>query len=581
MVINLDNIKYIFQIPLQWYKKVHNACFKSYGEDYVKIDATDDGTNIISLDTERLDETIEEKIDEKISELGEVKSVDGHTPDESGDVSFGLDANKYVITDSDGHLSTTDALSVVQSIKIQGQSETFNPDSNGLATLTIKHSGISDWGDATGNFVTPQAVESQIQSHNFATQQGLNQLGTTVTGVIGRVDEHEGRIEALEEWQVDEVEKDAETKSAIDSLKTTTQTQTSDISGLKNRLADAEDAIDELDGYVAEAYSPSNPPTHSDISDWSDATKNFCKYNNGNDTTTTGIAQFKNDTVSYLGRSDTKQAFVTVKGKAVSLIAQNGFPYRTDGEDDIKWSPDFVKLAKDQSRARIVCVNREGTWSSLMNTNTTSQGIPFLGKEGGAGSSSSTLNVLTKSSAISADSLVAINKSGNVTTIAKKSGSSGAILACDGEGSVYFSHPQGQNEKRDNLVAFQFGEPVYIAPQNPTKDQYVMFKNGLITLSENPIEWSGVGFVNVSGMYEKTITYHKFGTGNDDIARGDHHHNTTGTPVDGFVDCVTDVTWNGTQIVVSKSRLTFSNGIFISKTPLVDSTINTVTYNPS
>lgn len=112
MVINLDNIKYIFQIPLQWYKRVHNACFKTYGEDYVRIDATDDGTNIISLDTERLDETIEEKIDEKISELGDVKSVDGHTPDEDGNVSFGLEANKYVTTDEDGHLTTNDLSAV-------------------------------------------------------------------------------------------------------------------------------------------------------------------------------------------------------------------------------------------------------------------------------------------------------------------------------------------------------------------------------------------------------------------------------------------------------------------------------------
>ena len=38
---------------------------------------------------------------------GVVKSVDGHNPDNNGAVSFGLTVSKFVKTDSNGHLTTT------------------------------------------------------------------------------------------------------------------------------------------------------------------------------------------------------------------------------------------------------------------------------------------------------------------------------------------------------------------------------------------------------------------------------------------------------------------------------------------
>lgn len=59
---------------------------------------------------------------------------------------------------------------------------------------------------------------------------------------------------------------------------------------MKTRVGNCEDDIADLVDAVDYAYSPNNPPSHTDIDDWNEATKNFCKYNNGGDTTTTGIA---------------------------------------------------------------------------------------------------------------------------------------------------------------------------------------------------------------------------------------------------------------------------------------------------
>lgn len=100
--VNLGNIKYIFQIPLDWFKRAHNACFNSFGEDFIVVDHQDDGTNKIGINEQDFASKVEQYAG------GKVKTVDGHEPDESGDVSFGLVTNKVVVTDGAGHLTTTD-----------------------------------------------------------------------------------------------------------------------------------------------------------------------------------------------------------------------------------------------------------------------------------------------------------------------------------------------------------------------------------------------------------------------------------------------------------------------------------------
>ena len=41
--MNWETIQYIFQIPLSWYRKIHDRVFKAYGEDFIHV--KEDGEN--------------------------------------------------------------------------------------------------------------------------------------------------------------------------------------------------------------------------------------------------------------------------------------------------------------------------------------------------------------------------------------------------------------------------------------------------------------------------------------------------------------------------------------------------------
>ena len=50
MTFNWDNIKYLFQIPLEWFKRINNYVFKSYGTNFIKVKEDDDGAMCIDVD---------------------------------------------------------------------------------------------------------------------------------------------------------------------------------------------------------------------------------------------------------------------------------------------------------------------------------------------------------------------------------------------------------------------------------------------------------------------------------------------------------------------------------------------------
>lgn len=41
--MNWDTIRYIFQIPLGWYKSIHDKVFNAYGTNFIKVRDGDDG----------------------------------------------------------------------------------------------------------------------------------------------------------------------------------------------------------------------------------------------------------------------------------------------------------------------------------------------------------------------------------------------------------------------------------------------------------------------------------------------------------------------------------------------------------
>lgn len=102
--MNWDNVKYLFQIPLSWFKSIHDRVFKSYGTNFISVKEGDDGGTEIAIDDDAFTQAV---LNVAGSGSGTVTSVDGHSPDADGAVSFGLTASKWVKTDASGHLTTT------------------------------------------------------------------------------------------------------------------------------------------------------------------------------------------------------------------------------------------------------------------------------------------------------------------------------------------------------------------------------------------------------------------------------------------------------------------------------------------
>lgn len=53
------------------------------------------------------------------------------------------------------------------------------------------------------------------------------------------------------------------------------------------------------------------------------------------------------------------------------------------------------------------------------------------------------------------------------------------------------------------------------------------------------------------------------------------------TPFNGAFKCVTNVTWNGTQLVIASKNLEFTNGVLTSASDNANTTIATTTYSGS
>ena len=82
MEINWDSIRYIFQIPRDWYRYIHRKINNAYGTLFIRVMDGEYGGMKIDIDKQLFKEAVED-----VAGLNEyVKSVDDITPDENGNV---------------------------------------------------------------------------------------------------------------------------------------------------------------------------------------------------------------------------------------------------------------------------------------------------------------------------------------------------------------------------------------------------------------------------------------------------------------------------------------------------------------
>lgn len=177
--MNWENIKYIFQIPLAWYYKIHNKVFNAYGTNFIVVKDGDDDAMQIDVDEDSFKQAVHNAIDLS----GVVQSVDGILPDVSGNVSL----SGYVKTidgisaDEDGNIDLSDAyvtLSTDQTITGEKTfSQPINISSDGVLSADSSNLRLT-YGD---NGITLSGANNQLLDNEPArlySQGADNQIAT-------------------------------------------------------------------------------------------------------------------------------------------------------------------------------------------------------------------------------------------------------------------------------------------------------------------------------------------------------------------------------------------------------------------
>ncbi len=165
MSMNWDDIKYLFQLPLEWFKAIHKKVFNAYGTNFIKVRDGSNGAMQIDIDQDAFSQQVLE-ITGGGSGGGTVKAVDGIAPNANGNVTLGA---------------------------IRSVNHNFYPDADGNIEVGIGVSSVNgNQPDANGNVTVPVG---QVNSVNgIAPVAGNVELGNLVTGVDGVVSQDFGML---------------------------------------------------------------------------------------------------------------------------------------------------------------------------------------------------------------------------------------------------------------------------------------------------------------------------------------------------------------------------------------------------
>ena len=137
MTINWDSIRYIFQLPLKWYKDINDRVFNSYGTNFVVVKEGYYGGTEIGIDSDAFAQDVNAAVDLS----GYVKTVNSTSPDENGNVELS------------GFVETVNGMS---------------PDANGNVEL----SGVTDNSLKVVTGVTWNGTQIAVTSQTWKIQDG-------------------------------------------------------------------------------------------------------------------------------------------------------------------------------------------------------------------------------------------------------------------------------------------------------------------------------------------------------------------------------------------------------------------------
>lgn len=497
MEINWDAIKYIFQIPKEWYSYIHRKIHNAYGTLFIRVMDGEYGGMKIDIDRTLFKEAVED-----VAGLNEyVKSVDDITPDENGNVKLegyvkkvsGVEPDETGNVDLDANFLAPSDLTtpgIVVGTDYKGEKTVCSPNhKHNLKDIVGAIKTVNGNGpDQNGNVV----VEAGIKTVNNIQpdETGNVDLGQLVKTVNSHEPDENGNI------QFDVVEK-VDGVSPING-----NVPLGAIRSINNTIKPVNGNVN-LNGVLDPA--PHEHP-HTQISDWDNATKNFL---DSLDITTPGI-----------------------------LV---GTDY--DDPDHPVCSPNHKHNSKD-------IVNDDQTGFVTIDTQQEISGLKVF---------TNTLNV-TK----------------NPGTTGVQLYPTGVIMAKGDEPGIVFFAPDsnvnvGQLGYYSSTNTMQFfsrsssflignsadNDNILQIVASPNKAQLANSPSTDGTAPDNAI--ATVGWVK-----EKAIT----------VPDGKELKTY-------YATVVSDVTWNGTQIIVNKKTLEFTNGVLTAVKNASPNKIDTVAYNAS
>lgn len=477
MEINWDSIKYIFQVPKDWYSYIHRKIHNAYGTLFIRVLDGEYGGMKIDIDRDLFNEAVEDAVDLD----GYVKSVNNIEPDENGNVD--LDENFLEASDI-----TTPGIVVGTDYK----------DKYTVCSPNHKHKVKDVEGavktvngnppDEDGNVV----VEAGVRSVNDIEpdEDGNVDLGGIVYSVNGHEPDEDGNVEFSVVESVDGV-------SSVDG-----NVPLGAVRSINGSIRPVNGNVD-----LTGVFAPTNHThPHTQISDWSQATISFLE--------TTDITSPGEVVGTDYDDPDHPVCSPNHKHNIKDIVNDetNGF-VTLDTEQTITGAKSFVQSILVQQTPSVlkgVEIKPEGVVAIFNEGN--DGGLEFLNLSG------------TRVGGI-------INQSSGLTFYNRVSNIN---IACNPDVS-------------DSLLQLTAPQNRAVLLNPPSADCDVT--NAIAT----------VGWVK-----EKALT----------VPDGK-------TPQTQTITLVTNVTWNGTQLVIQKKNLEFSNGVLTNVTNATNGTIDTVAYSPT
>ena len=532
MEINWDSIKYIFQIPRDWFRYIHRKIHNAYGVLFIRVMDGEYGGMKIDIDKHVFKETVEDVIN--LDEY--VKSVNDVKPDKNGNVD--LDANFLEASDitTPGMVVGTDYKGE-QTVCSPNHKHNIKDVDGSIKTIN----GNSP--DENGNVVIPSV---QKVNNIEPDVNGNVDLGTLVKSVNDHEPDENGKITFSVVERVDGVEpvNGNVPLGAIRSINNTIKPVNGNVD-LTNVFASVE-----------------HTHPHTQISDWNKATQNFLE---AAELTSPGI-------VVGTDYDDVDHPVCSPNHKHNSKDIVN------DDESG------FVTINTEQN---ITASKRFTNGSNLSVANSDSEGV-FVKPNGsilvsGTNNAYITMDISSGgSSNVSPFQIIQQLVNGQVhTAISQINGS--LSLVCQNMGSVINMWKEKITLQSSENSFLEVGNDAIILQSKNENQIDVSNSSIFLNVKENCIVLITADANNAMLAKQPTDT-------NEDslaIATCGYVQKNAITTPEGKelktynVTFVSDVKWDGTKIIVEKRVLEFTKGVLTAVKNAASRTIDTVAYSPS